>query len=116
MKKLITVLGLSLVFMTSCVRETIVVNDPLITDADVYFEYTADAFGTIVEGEVYNDGETFIDAVQLQIGLYNRRGVLIDYEFVWVDTYFHPGGSVGFYFDLPYYNVYDVSVDIHRYD
>jgi hypothetical protein len=116
MKKWIGLMGLALVFMTGCVKETVYIPDTLITDADVYYEYTADNFGTIIEGDIYNDGETFIDAIQLEIRLYDRRGVIIDYEYPWIDTYFNPGGTVGFYFDLPYANVYDVDVRINRYD
>ncbi len=115
-QKWVLTLGTVLLLFSSCVRETIVINDPLITDADIYYEYTADAWGTIVQGEVYNDGETFIDAVQLEIRLYDRRGVIIDYEYLWVDTYFNPGQSVGFYVDLPYRGVWDVDVVINRYD
>ena len=116
MKKWILIMGLGVLMFSGCVRETIVINDPLITDADLYYEYTADNWGTIVEGEVINDGETYINAVQLEVRLYNRRGVIIDYEYVWVDTYFYPGGRVGFYFDFPQTGVYDVEVLINRYD
>ena len=109
-------MSLGLFLMTGCVKETIVINDPLITDADLYYEYIADSWGTEVEGELYNDGETYIEAVQLEVRFYDRRGNILDYEFVWVDTYFHPGGSVGFYFDFPNTGVYDVDVLINRYD
>lgn len=114
--KWMILLSLLLVFMSSCVTETIVVNDPLITDADVYYQYTADSWGTRIEGELYNDGETYIDAVQLEIILYDRRGVVIDYEYVWIDTRFHPEGWVDFVLDLPHRGVWDVDVLIHRYD
>ena len=115
-QKWILGLGAVLLLFSSCIRETVVINEPLITDADVYFEYTADSWGTIVEGEIYNDGETYINAVQLEIRLYDRRGVIIDYEYVWVDTYFNPGESVGYYVELPQRGVWDVDVLISRYD
>ncbi|PCJ66283.1 MAG: hypothetical protein COA58_05770 [Bacteroidetes bacterium] len=115
-KKWIALIGMALIFMTSCVKETIYVEDTLITDADVFYEYTADNFGTIIEGDIFNDGETYINAVQLEVRLYDRRGILIDNEYLWVDTYFNPGGQVSFYFDLPYSNVYDVDIRINRYD
>lgn len=115
-QKWIWMIGIAVLFLTSCVRETVVINDPLITDADVYFEYIADDWGTIVEGELYNDGETYIEAVQLEIRLYDRRGYIIDYEYIWVDTYFHPGRTAPFYLDLPQRGVYDVQVIINRYD
>lgn len=113
--KWIALLAFGLLFSVGCVKETVYISDPLITDADVYYEFVADSWGTEISGEVYNDGETYIEAVQLEIALYNRRGGLIAYEYVWVDTYFAPGESVGFYFDLAYYNVWDVDVSIHRY-
>ena len=109
-------IGIVALCLSSCVKETIVINDPLITDADVYFEYTADNWGTVIEGDIYNDGETFIEAVQLEISLYDRRGRNIAREYVWVDTYFNPGGAAGFYVELPYRGVYDLDVAINRYD
>jgi len=114
--KWIWMIGMLALFLTSCVQETVVVNDRLITDADVYYEYTADSWGTTVEGEIYNDGETYIEAVQLEIRLYDRRGFIIDYEYLWVDTYFNPGQRVGYFVDLPHTGVWDVDVVINRYD
>lgn len=116
MKKWILLLGMGVLLFSGCVQETIVVSDRLITDADLYYEYVADSWGTSVEGELFNDGETYIDAIQLEVRLYDRRGIIIDYEYVWVDTYFHPGGAVGFYFEFPQRGVFDVDVRIHRYD
>jgi len=83
-KKWILMMGMAVLFLSSCVRETVVINDPLITDADLYYEYTADSWGTWIEGELYNDGETYIDAVQLEVRLYDRRGYIIDYEYIWI--------------------------------
>lgn len=115
MKKLI--LAMSVVFLlTGCVQETIVITDPLITDADLYYEYYSDNWGTTVEGELFNDGETFIDAVQIELRFYDRRGLIIDYEYAWIDTYFAPGESVGFFLDYPYRGVSQVEVFITRYD
>ena len=114
--KLMILLGLGLILVTGCVRETVIINDPLTTDADLYYEYTADAFGTIVQGGLYNDGETYIEAVELDVRMYDRRGYNVDNELVWVDTYFNPGGSVGFYFDFPQRGIYDVEVYINRYN
>jgi len=108
--------GAVLLLFSSCVREKIVINDPLITDADIYYEYIENPWGTRVQDEVYNDGDTFIDAVQLEIRLYDRRGVIIDYEYLCVDTYFNPGRRVDFYVNLPYRGVWDVDVVINRYD
>ena len=114
-QKWVLTLGTILLLFSGCVRETVVVNVPPVTDADVYYEYQADAWGTVVQGELFNDGETYIDAIQLEIRLYDRRGFVIDYEYVWVETYFNPGQSVGFYVDLPHRGVWDVDVVIHRY-
>lgn len=114
--KWIVVLGLSVLVLSGCVRETVVISDSLITDADVYYEYYADNWGTSLEGEFLNDGETYIEAVQIEVLFYDRLGYLMDNEFVWVDTYFHPGESVGFYLDFPHRGVYDVVVRINRYD
>jgi hypothetical protein len=110
------IIGMLALCLTSCVQETIVINDPLITDADVYFEYTADNWGAVVEGDIYNDGEIYIEAIQLEIRLFDRRGIIMDYEYVWVDTYFNPGGTAGFYLELPHRGVYEVDVFISGYD
>ena len=114
-QKWVLTLGTILLLFSGCVRETVVVNVSPVTDADVYYEYQADAWGTVVQGELFNDGETYIDAIQLEIRLYDRRGFVIDYEYVWVETYFNPGQSVGFFVDLPHRGVWDVDVVIHRY-
>lgn len=102
--------------LTGCVQETVIITDPFITDADLYYEYYSSNWGTSVEGELLNDGETFIDAVQVELRFYDRRGVIVDYEYAWIDTYFHPGESVGFYLDYPYRGVSQVEVFINRYD
>ena len=116
MNKWIAILGMVLLATTGCVKETVVVRSPLIVDADLYFEYVADNWGTTIEGELINDGETFIDAVQLEVRFYDRNGYIIDYQYVWVDTYFNPGEVVGFYFDFAQRGVYDVEVLINQYD
>ena len=114
--KWIALLAFGLLFSVGCVKETVYLAATLITDADVYYEFIADNIGTEVSGEIYNDGETYINAVQLEIRLYDRRGIIIDYEYLWVDTYFDPGQSVRFYVDLSHRGVWDVDVVINRYD
>jgi len=114
--KWIALLAFGLLFSVGCVKETVYLAAPLITDADVYYEFIADNIGTEVSGEIYNDGETYINAVQLEIRLYDRRGIIIEYDYLWVDTYFDPGQSVRFYVDLPHRGVWDVDVVINRYD
>jgi hypothetical protein len=113
-KKLTLILGLAAVLFTGCARE----EDPYIhiTDADVFYDYYSDRYGTSIDGEIINDGETYIEAVQLEIRLYDIDGYLIDFEYVWIDTYFSPGESIPFFFEFSEPWVYDVDVDVHRYE
>ncbi len=114
MKKMVLILGLGVLILSGCGRETIL--PVLITDADLIYDFYSDRYGTVVEGEVYNDGETSIDAVQLEIRLYDDYGFIVDYEYVWVDTYFSPGHPVTFYFELSEPWIYDVAVYINAFD
>jgi hypothetical protein len=115
-RKWILALILGGFLFTGCVKETVIINEPLITDADVYYEFFADNQGVSIDGEFINDGETFIEAVQLELRFYDSRGLIIDYEYVWVDTYFDPGESITFFLDYPYRGVYDVQLFLNRYD
>ena len=115
MKKIVLYLSLAIATLSGCVQEQVVPYNP-ITDADVFYEYYSDAYGTIIEGEIINDGETYIDAVQLEVRMYDRYGYVIDYDYLWVDAFFYPGEAVDFYFDLPERYVHTVEVFIHEFD
>lgn len=113
MKKIFAIV-LAALFLSSCVKDEIYV-PAYIADADVQYEYFSDAFGTVVEGDLYNDGETHIESVELELRFYDSRGVIVDYEYVWVDTYFNPGGQVSFYYEFPQPYISDVRVFINNY-
>ncbi len=113
-RKMTLMLSLAVLILSGCGREEVPYYP--ITDADVFYEYWSDRWGTSIDGEIVNDGETFIEAVQLEVRMYDIDGYLIDYEFVWVDTYMSPGESVSFFFDFSEPWVYDVDVDVRRYE
>ena len=112
MKKWMMIFGLGLLALSGCGREEVPYYP--ITDADVYFDYWSDRYGTDVEGELYNDGETYIDAVQLEMRTYDRHGFIIDYEYFWIDTYFYPGDMVSFSLRSPITYAANVEIYIHR--
>lgn len=109
------ILGLGLLVMSSCVKEEVYVYREL-PQADVLFEFWSGPSGTWVEGEIYNDGNTYINAVELEVRLYDHRGFVIETDWYWINTYSYPGEASGFTLDLwePY--VYDVSVRVTGFD
>ena len=115
MKKIVLYFILATVALSGCMREEVVPYTP-ITDADIFYEYYSDRYGTIIEGEIINDGETYIEAVQLEVRMFDRYGYLINFDYIWVDAFFYPGEAVDFYFDLPERYVHSVEVYIHAFD
>lgn len=105
-----------IVSLSSCVREVVYVQEPLITDADLFYEYSADRYGVVVDGELFNDGETYIEAVQLEVNMYDIDGFLIATDFVWINVFLNSGEVSNFYFTIPQRGVWDVQILIHRYD
>ena len=47
-------------------------------NADVVYTYWTGPSGTIIEGDIYNDGETYLEAVEIRVKLYDLNGDLID--------------------------------------
>ena len=113
-RKIVPVLLLFTLGFSSCTQEDSVYVP--ITEADIFYNFYSDQFGTTITGEIINDGETFINAVQLEIRLYSIEGFLIDVDYVWVDTYFNPGESVQFLFESGDRNVFDVDLFVFSYD
>jgi hypothetical protein len=109
MKKWMMICGLGLLALSGCVREEVPYYP--VTNAAVQFDYWSDRYGTDIEGEIYNDGETYIDAVQLEVRTYDNRGFIIDYEYFWLDTYFYPGDVVGFTLRSPI--TYAANVEVY---
>ena len=101
--------------MSSCVREEIHVRDTA-PYASVYYDYWTGPDGTVIDGDIYNDGHRYIDAVQLEVRLFDRRGGVFATDYYWVNTYSYPGEASYFTIDIPDPYVADVDVQIVRYD
>ncbi|MFY0644391.1 MAG: hypothetical protein JXR19_07975 [Bacteroidia bacterium] len=85
-------------------------------DADVIFTYWTGPSGTIIEGEVYNDGETYLEAVELKVSLFDHHGDLINEDWYWINTFSYPGEETYFTFDLSIPYVDDVRVKVTDFD
>ena len=112
MEKWMMIFGFGFLFLSGCVKEEILYYP--ITNAAVQFDYWSDRYGTDIEGEIYNDGETYIDAVQLEVRTYDNRGFIIDYEYFWIDTYFYPGDIINFSIGSPITYAANVEIYVSR--
>ena len=105
---------IGIVALTGCAREeTPYIGYP---GADVSYTYWTGPSGTIIEGEVFNDGETYLEAVELEVELLDHKGRLLERDWFWVNTYSYPGEQSLFTFDLsmPYVDQVVVNVTDFR--
>jgi len=67
-----------------------------------------------VDGEIFNDGSTFIESVELEIVMYDEFGYYLNsvFQTFWVEM--EPQRSFLFSTDLREPAVYDVDVIIHN--
>lgn len=86
------------------------------TFADVYYDYWTGPSGTLVEGEVYNEGNTFIREVELEVRFYNRFGRIIYKDWIWVNSLTYPSEISYFHLDIaePYIHDMDIYVTGYR--
>ncbi len=114
-KTFLLIIGLSLITLSSCVREEVYIYQDR-PDADVIYEYWTGPSGTLIEGEIFNDGNTYLNSVELQVRLYDNRSHLIESEYYWINVYSYPGESSFFTLDLwePY--VSDVEIRVTGFD
>lgn len=100
--------------LSACSDEPVLYNTPL-SYASINYEFYSDFSGTQIDGIIYNDGETFLESVELEVRLYDDVGYIVDYDYVWVDTYAYPGDATRFYLNLPYSYIHDVRVFVNHY-
>jgi hypothetical protein len=113
MKKLGFIVLLA-VGLSACSEEPIYYDGPM-SYASVNYEFYGDFSGTQIDGRIYNDGETFLESVELEIRLYDDAGFIVDYEYLWVDLFAYPGQETSFFADLPYTYIYDVRIFVNHY-
>lgn len=107
------ILSLLALVLSSCTRE--VVHQHRYSSADLYFDYWSGPSGTIIEGDIFNDGERYIGSVELEVRLFDD-GSLISRDYFWIDSYTYPGEDSYFTLNLDEPYIDDVSVRIISYD
>lgn len=115
MKRTATLLLMALSFgflLQSCVYEETVVVAPAQPDADVFYDFWAGPRFVEIDGEIFNDGNTFITSVQLEVVTYDDMGFVITRDLMMVDVFLNPREVTGFTLDLPVRYVFDVDVRV----
>lgn len=117
MKKILTLivlaLGMSFLF-SSCVYEETVVVAPARPDVDLYYDFWAGPRHVEIDGELFNDGNTFVRSVQLEVRLYDEFGRVISIDWIMVDAFLNPGEVQLFSFNISERYVFDVDVLVHE--
>ena len=111
--KSILFLSLAVLFFSGCARETIHYHG--YSSADLVFDYWSGPSGTIIEGEIYNDGDNYIGSVELEVKLYDH-GSLVKRDRFWIDTYIDPNDFSYFTLDLAEEFIDDVAIRILTYN
>ncbi len=109
----ILALGLMSTAFQSCVYEepVVVVATP---DADVFFDFWAGPRSVEIDGEIFNDGSTFIRAVELEVRLFDDFGRLITTDFIVVDVFLDPRETGFFSLDFNRRYVFDVDIIVRN--
>lgn len=98
--------------LSSCVYEEPVIVQVAVADADVSWEYWAGPRFVEIDGEIFNDGNTFLRTVELEFIMYDEFGRVIDVEFVLFDVFLDPGEADFFAVDFRVPYVFDVDVRV----
>ena len=93
--------------------ETIIINNG-IPEASVEWDFWAGARSVEVDGEIYNDGNTYIESVELEVLMYDERGHYITSIFQTFGVGMSRYDSFIFSLDIREREVYDVEVRIQR--
>jgi hypothetical protein len=97
-----------LLLSNGCSDETeIQGNDPR---ASVAFDFWAGARNVEVDGEIFNDGNTYIEHIEIEILLYDEVGQYINSAYQSFAVDLRPQDSFIFTSDLHEYEIYDVDV------
>lgn len=101
-----------LIFQNGCVQEVIIVEPtPL---ASVTWDYWAGARNVEVDGEIFNDGNTFIRAVELEFRMYDEYGYYINSVFHEFIVNLDPQRISTYSMDISARYVYSVDVVVSR--
>ncbi|MBI1308009.1 MAG: hypothetical protein GC181_15500 [Bacteroidetes bacterium] len=97
--------------INGCVEEVIVV--PQNPVANVSYDFWAGARNVEVDGEIYNDGNTFIRNVELEIRMYDEYNYYISSVFTEFVVNLNPGQYTSFSLDVRERYVYNVEVFVN---
>ena len=115
MRRILLPITTVLIFMLTfngC-SETIIIDNG-IPVASVQYDFWAGARNVEVDGDIFNDGSTFINAVEIEIALFDEFGHYISSVFQTFQVNLHPRDIFGFSTDIRERNVFDVEVTIHH--
>lgn len=96
-----------------CADEVIIVHDDP-PRASVVFDFWAGARNVEVDGEIFNDGRSYIESVEVEILMYDEFGQYISSVFQTFFVDMPSQSSYVFATDIRQSYVYDVDVVIHR--
>lgn len=80
--------------------------------ASVVFDFWAGARNVEVDGEIFNDGNTHINQIEIEIALYDEFGQYIKSAYQSFSVDLRPRDSFIFSTDLREFDIYDVDVFI----
>ena len=80
--------------------------------ASVVYDFWAGARNVEVDGEIFNDGNTFIEYVEVEIAMYDEFGQYTKSVFQSFSVDLRPQDSFIFSTDFRAFDVYDVEVTI----
>ncbi|MCB9262425.1 MAG: hypothetical protein H6607_08635 [Flavobacteriales bacterium] len=100
--------SLSILSLNGCVEDDFYVYDP--PQAVVQYDFWAGARTVEVDGDIINDGNTFISSAEIEIMLYDEYGYYISSVFQTFNVNLYPRDRFSFSTDIQERGVYDVDV------
>lgn len=101
---------LAIFVLNGCTDDVVIVSND--ARASVMFDFWAGARNVEVDGEIFNDGNTHIEHVELEIMFYDQYGNYMHSVFQTFVLDLHPVESFVFATDVRQSGVYDVDVII----
>lgn len=109
---LLSTLFITLFAFNGCYyEETIIIEDPT-PRASVVFDFWSGARTVEVDGEIYNDGNVYIQSVDIEVFMYDEFGYLLSSYIETIYVGLHPRAFFTFQMDFFERHVYDVDVAI----
>lgn len=104
-KKVLTLAGLIVFFLSSCVREVVTPGPPAPRDpyqeVSMNYDWYSDAFETTYDIEFWNTGNLFVEEVEVRYEIYDDWGSLVEYGWRTFFVDLHPGQSTYQWFVIP---------------